>query len=299
MSGINLLPVTSQEAGSQMLVRVHGYRIVIDSLNKNNVSSTDKIMFSLSFSNLCFCTFQPILVFLKHLRITPPRAFTLIADALALYGSLSSSWLTSCLCLFYLIKIVHFSSRFLSWLKMKIDELVPRLVTMVMLVILVLSFLEKIRESACNINVPSLNKTGNSYLTKCQLSSMFNVILISRFISLLSMTLITAGTSASIALHVHRMKRNITSSTNANNKAMIVVRTMVCLLVYYILFCVVFMLARFSGFQIFLDSNSFLMYLVVLFSFTPVQSIILILGNPKYKERLMSMLCLCRRVCVK
>ncbi|XP_068103361.1 uncharacterized protein [Hyperolius riggenbachi] len=123
-------------------------------------------------------------------------ALYIIIQALEPYGINATVWLTCILCVFHFIKIVQFSSRFLSWLKMKIDALVPWLIMVVELMTLGFSFLVEIVWSLHSviiiISLSSSNETENDSLPEFQLSALDDAIFFRKHVSLGLVILITA-----------------------------------------------------------------------------------------------------------
>lgn len=120
------------------------------------------------------------------------------------------------------------------------------------------------------------------------------ILYISMFVSLLISVVITARTAMSLVLHIFRTGRNIALYGSADMKVRRVVKTMVQLLVLYFVFysiviaayCLRDSMARIGHF-----------FQVAQFIFTPVQSVLLILGNPRYKEDIHHTMCMWRRFC--
>ncbi|XP_040211644.1 taste receptor type 2 member 40-like [Rana temporaria] len=192
----------------------------------------------------------------------------------------SGSWLTAVLCFFYYIKILQFQSRFLSWMKMKIDRMIPWFILIVEIVCLLESF------TASYIFNQDLPK--NSTIAATEVTSEYQKLRLKFMIVVLAVTappiliaiMATAASAVSLKLHSHRMEAN-TGHTNGKDYQS-AVQTMACLVVFYALIGLAMILL---GQDIFADKTlAYWICLVILFSFSMVQSGLLINGNPKLKE---------------
>ncbi|XP_018429674.1 PREDICTED: taste receptor type 2 member 39-like [Nanorana parkeri] len=192
----------------------------------------------------------------------------------------SCSWLTADLCFFYSIKILQFQSSFLAWMKMKIDRMIPLLIFVAITSSLLESFI------ALYIFTQGLYK--NSTITATDVTSepyklrlkFMNVVLAVTSLPLLIAISTTAASAVSLKLHNDRMKRNM-GHTNVRDYQS-AVQNMACLIVLYALIYLVMVV---FGLGIFADQSwGYWMCWMIIFSFSMVQSILLINGNPKLRE---------------
>ncbi|XP_075421235.1 taste receptor type 2 member 9-like [Ascaphus truei] len=255
-------------------------------------------MFALGLSNAghsCICGLFTFSSFLYPQIFMVDYVYEAVY-ALSNFSGLSSSWLTACLCLFYFVKIIHFKSGPLAWLKMKIDTVLPWLI----LVAEVISF-------TCSLPglwVPTIkcpknyttDLTGHisSNATEIQQDTMDMVS--SLIPSILLPFLIVLGTTIcimwSLCRHTRQMEQNMavgSSSLNVHRRA---AGTMMGLLLLYLSFYVVQFLLTIG----ILTGAEYWGIIIILLAFSPVESVLLILGNSKLKQNCqkLSHLMLCK-----
>ncbi|KAG8430491.1 hypothetical protein GDO86_020494, partial [Hymenochirus boettgeri] len=263
-----------------------------DYFKKANLSTSDKLIVALCVSNV-YCALLNG-VFLLTINMWPDINTDInimgIFMTLQIFGISSSVWITVCLCLFYFIKIINFSSGPLGWMKMKINVVVPWLIVLSEVVALGCSLLTRIpsviKEFYYNYSLDyfqTLNVTSRPNVIPIHYMSIY---IIGLFVPLLTMLVITFVTAGSLYLHIRRMKKNMgTSSNSAAHQS--VVWTMIRLLILYTAILVASLLYTL---KIFTSTNfAFFTILMILYSFPLVASVILILGNPKLKKPLMTM----------
>ncbi|XP_077305964.1 taste receptor type 2 member 143-like [Lithobates pipiens] len=199
---------------------------------------------------------------------------------LTIISIISSSWLTAALCFFYFTKILQFQSRFLSWMKMKIDRMIPLLILFVEIFSLLESFMAGYIFSLGfpkNLTIAAADMT--SEYQKIRLKFM-NLILAVTFPPFLIAILTTAASAMSLKLHSHRMKANMGHTNGKDYQS--AVQTMACLVVLYALLGLVMII---FGQELFADQTwGYWICVMIIFSFPMVQSCLLINGNPKLKE---------------
>ncbi|MEE6511833.1 hypothetical protein FKM82_018654 [Ascaphus truei] len=270
----------------------------LDWINGKRLNSCDQIMFALGLSNAGHSCICGLFIFSRFLY---PQTYmvdyvNVAVCALSNFSGLSSSWLTACLCLFYCVKIIHFKSGPLAWLKMKIDTVLPWLI----LVAEVISF-------TCSFpGVWAFNKlfpkndttalTGNISANAAQFKQDtmdFVSVLIPSF---LLPFLIVLGTTLciiwSLCRHTRQMEQNMavgSSSLKVHRRAAC---TMMGLLLLYLSFYVANVLLTIGM----LTGVEYWGTLILLLAFSPVQSVLLILGNSKLKQNChkLSHLMLCK-----
>ncbi|KAE8578516.1 hypothetical protein XENTR_v10023614 [Xenopus tropicalis] len=232
--------------------------ILLDYFKTKMMSSSNKILLALSLSNGCIL-------------------------ALLIFGISSTAWITTCLCVFYFVKIINFSSGLFAWFKLKIDIIVPWLILVSEVVSLGCSFLTLL--PSVNIQEPSSNSSMfyslNSTSGATGISADFiKVTFITVCVPLLIMIVTTFPTIRTLYLHSRRMKNTGTSSSLAPHQSAVFM--MAWLLFLYTVFFVVL----FTGFIQSFTPPSFAYWMTynLIYVATLVQSVVLILGNPKLKE---------------
>ncbi|XP_040211642.1 taste receptor type 2 member 10-like [Rana temporaria] len=250
-------------------------------LKGTNSSPCNYLLIALNVSTMCYTislTSNLLLyVFWPSLNVTYASS---VLTYLTIISITSSSWLTAAMCFFYFIKILQFQSRFLSWMKMKIDRMIPLLIIFVEIVSLLESFMAAY---IFNQDFPK-----NSTIAATDLTSEYqhirlkfmNVILPVTSPPFLIAILTTAASAVSLKLHSHRMKANTGHANGKDYQG--AVQTMACLVVLYALIGLVIII---FGQELFADQTwGYWICVMIIFSFPMVQSGLLINGNPKLKE---------------
>ncbi|OCT61875.1 hypothetical protein XELAEV_18047905mg [Xenopus laevis] len=129
--------------------------ILLDYFKTKILSTSNKILVALSLSNVYFSlilSVYSLFNFVWPQLYAEPYVKSCIL-ALLVYGGSSCAWNTTCLCIFYFVKIINFSSKLLSSFKMKINIIVPWFILFSEMVSLGCSFFTLL---------PSLNGQGSS-----------------------------------------------------------------------------------------------------------------------------------------
>ncbi|XP_018429672.1 PREDICTED: taste receptor type 2 member 8-like [Nanorana parkeri] len=267
--------------------------ILKDIFKGQRMSTGDKIILSLSCSNICLLIMTFTSASASYFPFNPDVYTVCTINALVFYGRTSCSWLTTCLCFFYFIKITQLKSSFLSLLKKKIDVLIPWMILVIEALCLGSSFFSEMThvppQESSNISVSFLFNTlgDNSHPGR-------TILYVSMFVSLLISVVITARNALSLIVHICRTGKNVTPSGRTNVKVQRVVKTMVQLLALYFFSYLISVIAYCLKDLI---THYRYVFQVAQFFFGPVQSILLILGNPRYKEDIHHTMCICSRVC--
>ncbi|KAG8546011.1 hypothetical protein GDO81_019916 [Engystomops pustulosus] len=266
---ISLLEVLAGTVTSSFIL----FDVLRNVFKGQSLSTKDKILLALSISNVA----SPIILFIyivsDILWLSLDEILYIFFYSLILYCMSSSSWLTLCLCFFYFIRIMGFRSGYLSMMKKNMDVLVPWTILVVELVSLLTSFMNFTLE-VLSIDTSSSINTTNGHLSPAK---FFEVMYVSNFASYPLIIVTTGCIMASVTIHIHRMKRNIsgTMSLVAHHR---VVRTMKHLVAFYVLFYVL-LLIEFK--ELFPYIWSGCTYLIILLTLSPVQSLIIIHGNTR------------------
>ncbi|KAG8430492.1 hypothetical protein GDO86_020495 [Hymenochirus boettgeri] len=263
--------------------------LLLDSFKCKNMSSSTKILVALSISNVCFALISSANLVISLLW---PQLYTdfyvkRIMLALTMYGMISSCWLTTCLCVFYFIKIIHFTSSLFVWIKMKISTIVPWFIFFAKLMSLGCSFLTLLPSviydsSSENISsISSFNDSGANVISLGFLSVAF----IAMCVPMVTVIITTFLTALSLFLHYRKMERySCTSSSDSLTAHHGAVWMMTRLLFLYIIIFVVMLV---NSFYVFVTlCFAFWISIILMYSFTFVQSVLLVLGISKLKEAL-------------
>ncbi|NP_001165490.1 taste 2 receptor member 8 [Xenopus tropicalis] len=259
--------------------------ILLDYFKTKMMSSSNKILLALSLSNgyFSFLLFVCSIISFVWPHIATNNYIKGCILALLIFGISSTAWITTCLCVFYFVKIINFSSGLFAWFKLKIDIIVPWLILVSEVVSLGCSFLTLL--PSVNIQEPSSNSSMfyslNSTSGATGISADFiKVTFIAVCVPLLIMIVTTFPTIRTLYLHSRRMKNTGTSSSLAPHQSAVFM--MAWLLFLYTVFFVVL----FTGFIQSFTPPSFAYWMTynLIYVATLVQSVVQILGNPKLKE---------------
>nr|DBA18934.1 TPA: hypothetical protein GDO54_014825 [Pyxicephalus adspersus] len=252
------------------------FYLSINSIKERKVSSCHCILISLSVSNLCF-TATSAANFLIHLFWPWLFGITL---------------LISFLCIFYFIKVRQFQSRFLAWVKVKIDAMVPWLLLLVVFVSLFGGFLIIFiydAGSGKNSTEPISGQRQakqRTFLHSVQIFSClkdtpcFPLCLAAVFPFVLA--LISAGiTTFKLIKHIIKMKCNVSEHSCPNLQVLIsTTRTMALLLIRSVIFYTADLLFLSTSKRSLSDVIS-LIALIIIISLPSAEGVIIIQATPR------------------
>ncbi|XP_053303949.1 taste receptor type 2 member 40-like [Spea bombifrons] len=270
---------------------------MVEKIKGMSLGSSDLILVTLGISNITFqfvMTANDFLSFLWSDLYFSDRVYS-VFNALLFLPVFSSFWFTVCLCVYYCLQIVIFTHPFLMRLKLGISTLVPCFLVTSVLTSVAISvpavwstYRDQINENitgnqSLEINVPKLNITYllPSNIIGCSLPLL--LVAISNGLILRSL--------ASPKNKVEKASKANSPRAEARERA---ARTVGCLLILYLSFYI-------SEIIMFVDlfppsSPGFCVCLIFIYTYSPAQSLILILGSPKLKKALLSLLRLCDRL---
>ncbi|KAM5193792.1 taste receptor type 2 member 40-like [Mantella aurantiaca] len=266
---------------------------IIDRINAKGKSlgSSDLILLTLGLSNIIFqlvMTANDFLSLLWSELYYSDEVYNTF-NTLLFLPVYASFWFTVCLCVYYCLQIVIFTKPFLVRVKGEIPKLVPWF-----LVIAVVT--------AIAVGVPALwstykdttsgglskNQSLDTEVPKLSLTYLLasNIIGCSLplFLVGISNGLILKSLVTSSKLLEKNNSNSLSPRTEAKERA---ARTVTLLLVLYLVFYM-------SEIMMFVDlfppsSPGFCVCLMVIYIYSPAQSVILILGSPKLKKALQSL----------
>ncbi|NXU40215.1 TA2R9 protein, partial [Drymodes brunneopygia] len=270
-------------------------------VKKKTLNSNEKILVLLGCSRFCSLCLSWVYYFLStlypnYLYVQPKQKLLLSFRTFFNYSDL---WVSSCLCVFYCIKIANFRNRFFIYLKVKIDRIVPWLLlgSEIFSLVIVILLYDITGKAQCN------NSTGPGNLWK--LSTNINDL----FVPLYFVTGLGFVTSSSAAIssavfllfslwrHKCKMQKNSMNSlsVDAHIKAM---KSILSFLVMYSIYFILFILTMIYSTK---RGNPMMFFIYVfLFAFPGLHSLILILSNPKLEKTLIRILpCVKCKVCMK
>lgn len=257
---------------------------IIDKVKGKPLSPSDLILITMAASNVLFqfiMLANDFLSFLDSELYFSDEIYTLFTVMLNL-PIYSSFWFTVCLSINYCLQIVIFTNPFLIRIKFAVSKLIPQLLLGSVLIAMATGIpaawnLNKDLKNAnmssnqsMEIVVPTLNI---AYLLPCNLMSCsLPLILVAIANGVIIKSLVT-----------HNSDRNTNGELSSRAQGRFrAARTISCLLILYISFYVseIFMFVdAFSP-----SSPGYCICLIVIYSYSPATSIVLIFGSPKLKH---------------
>ncbi|XP_054147708.1 taste receptor type 2 member 9-like [Melozone crissalis] len=292
------LAITTLEAFPGMWINAFiVWVLCIAWVKKKTLNSNEKILLLLGFSRFwCLC-FSWIYVFVLeifpyYLLVHP--IFQLLQGSYSFFNC-SNLWVSACLCGFYCIKIANFRNRFFSYLKVKIDRMVPWLLLgSVMLSLIIGIFVyNTIDETVCK----NLNFTSPDTLWKAAIGReqhLFPLYFLIGFLyTTFFMVVIFSAVFLLFSLWRHKCKMQTNSlnslSMDAHNKAM------KSILSFFIMYTINFMFLILTlVYSMAYQSHVLFLAYLIQYAYPGVHSLILILSNPKLEKTLLR-----RPSCVK
>ncbi|KAG8596453.1 hypothetical protein GDO81_001910 [Engystomops pustulosus] len=259
---------------------------LVEKVKGKNLGSSDLILVTLGLSNI---TFQFVMVANDFLSLLWSDLYYsdevyAIFNALLFLPVYASFWFTVCLCVYYCLQIVIFTNPFLVRLKSQISKLVPCLLVTTVLISVAISvpaIWSTYREFSTESTL--VNQSFENNVPKLKISYLLPSNIIGCSIPLFLVGIANGLIIKSLATNKRNLE-NITSKTinpraEARERA---ARTVGWLLVLYLLFYT-------SEIMMFVDlfppgSIGFCICLMVIYIYSPAQSVILILGSPKLKK---------------
>ncbi|XP_040211659.1 taste receptor type 2 member 40-like [Rana temporaria] len=253
------------------------FSLILTSIKERHLASCDCILISLSVSNVC-CTIitstNLLISYVWPSLLRTSNAFYILYY-MTLCGMTSSSWLTASLCFFYFIKIQQFQPGILAWVKMKIDKIVPWLIVTAVFLSVSGGFLSLL------VSGQELPKNSTKYVFDVnfeQTEILFRTSLIMH--SLAFLVGIMSTFSSVWFLKVQRSAGTFGSTKVRDYQS--AVQTMVRLVILY---AVIYLVLIIHGMEIFPNMSwGYWVCMIILFSFALVQSVLLMIGNPKLRE---------------
>ncbi|XP_068103351.1 taste receptor type 2 member 39-like [Hyperolius riggenbachi] len=222
---------------------------------------------------------------------------------LMLFSVSSCAWFTASLSFFYFIKISHFKSVFFAWVKRKISILVPWMLLLDIFVSLCNSFLSSLVVAYFQSLSKSSNNSTSLVFTLSQLklvhksysspsvftalsqlrSTVLSVLVTDTIIPVLVLVTTTACTIVTLRKHHQGMEAGMITADNDHQKSYekVVSRMMHSLFSYGMFYFVmlIFSFAIMTQLQ-----DVFWLFLIVVAFFSVLQSVLLIIANPRLKE---------------
>ncbi|XP_064563180.1 taste receptor type 2 member 9-like [Zonotrichia leucophrys gambelii] len=262
-------------------------------VQNKTLNSNEKILLLLGFSRFwCLC-FSWIYVFV--LEIFPyyflvHPIFQLLQGSYSFFNC-SNLWVSACLCGFYCIKIANFRNRFFSYLKVKIDRMVPWLLLGSVMFSLISGILSHntIDKAVCkNLNFTCQGKIWKATIRMSDHFSLLHVLTLFLYITSF-MVVIFAAVFLLFSLWRHKCKMQTNSLNSLSMDAHM--RAIKSVLSFFIMYTINFIflilslvyLMKYQSHMLFLGYS-------IQHVFPGVHSLILIFTNPKLKKTLLRIL---------
>ncbi|OCU01543.1 hypothetical protein XELAEV_18007334mg [Xenopus laevis] len=268
-----------------------------DKVRGKSLNPSDLILVTLGLSNMTFqfsMTANDFLSILWSDLYFSDAVYTAFITLL-LFPIFSSFWFTVCLCVYYCLQIVIFTHPFLVHLKLTISQLVPYFLGVSVFISVVISIpgIWSTYRDPPNSNF-SRNQSVEIELPKLSFTYLFYSNIIG-----CSLPLVLVGISNCLILKSLISKRTMLEKNKGDVQSPRTVareraaRTVGFLLLLYMSFYIseIFMFVDFFP----PGSPGFCTCLMVIYSYSPAQSMILIFGSPKLKKALLNLLHISKR----
>ncbi|NXS88161.1 TR110 protein, partial [Erpornis zantholeuca] len=272
-------------------------------IKKKALNSNEKILLLLGCCRFCYLgvswVYSFLLVIHPH-RFCDPLLLESLAGIQSFFDC-SNIWVSACLCGFYCIKIANFRNRFFSYIKVKIDKIVPWLMWGSVLLAFIFSFVvyHISNETQCN----SHNYSSQGYYLKHIMRVDEHLLPFFLIIGFVFFTSFTAVIFSAVFLlfslwrHKCKMQKNSMNSlsTDAHIKAM---KSILSFLVMYSINLMFFILSLIYARK--KENHVAFLIFSFLYAFPGVHSLILIFSNPNMKTTLIRILsCVKCKVCMR
>ncbi|KAM4023619.1 taste receptor type 2 member 39-like [Anomaloglossus baeobatrachus] len=266
-----------------------------DWLRGQGLNSSDHLVVSLALSNFCFSCINAATIvcaiLFSSIFLVDYVFYTLYS--IMSYNIFSSSWLSAWLCLFFCVNIISFKHGCMARLKANITTVVPWLIFFSQ-VFSIVSSLPLIWTITKVFAPNSTNETNRTLrVIGYKINDTYNAfsLLINCFIPFIFVMVTTGRIIASLCAHARHMKQNMDDRGPSLKVHQGAARTMMSLLILYLIFYVV---EIGLGFLSMMDPLYWVCFLLI-FSFPTLQSIIIMNGNSKLKQTFQKLLKICRK----
>ncbi|XP_054147716.1 taste receptor type 2 member 9-like [Melozone crissalis] len=298
------LAITTLEAFPGMWINAFIVCVLcITWVQRKTLNSNEKILLLLGFSRFwCLCSSWTYVfvsdIFPYYLLVH--RIFQLLHGSYSFFNC-SNLWVSSCLCGFYCIKIANFRNMFLSYMKVKIDRMVPWLLLGSMMFSLITGILShKTIDKAVwkNLNFTCQGKLWKSAIGMKKHFSLLHVLTLFLYITSF-MVVIFSALFLLFSLWRHKCKMQTNSMNSLSMDAHI--RAIKSVLSFFIMYTInfIFLILTLVYTMAYQSHVLFLAYSIQ-HAFPGVHSLILIFSNPKLKKTLLRLLsCVKCKLCLR
>lgn len=275
------------------IIVAHG----MDRLKGRNTSPRELILFTLGLFNIAFqCTMvaNDSLLFLWSDVYFLDNVYT-IFSVLLLFTIFSSFWFMFCLCGFYYVMLVTYEQTFFMRLKQSISDVVPWMLFMSVFLSLIISIpvAWNIKKEEYSVQIDG-NLIGNSTVQYGTPHMSLQYLLVASIIGCCVPLILVAIANIFIIrflfVHVKQLKKSATAmGVHSMEASVSAACTVTSLLILYVSFYVSETLLILDIFKV--DSPWISGCLVTVYSYGPIQSLILILGSPNLRQLIRQWLC--------
>ncbi|XP_073527173.1 taste receptor type 2 member 40-like [Phyllobates terribilis] len=278
---------------NSFIILVHG----LDSAKARSINPKELILFTLGLINIAFqCTMvaNDTLLFLWSDLYFSDHVYTIFSIILLL-TIFSSFWFTFCLCGFYYVMLVTFEKTLFMRLKKNISQIVPWMLLFCMLLSTVISVpvtwnikkVEYLDLSAGNMTGNFTMQLGLPYMSR---QYLLVTSIIGCCIPLILVAIANVLIVQSLCSHAQHLRKSSGGiSVQSLEASVSAARTVTSLLLLYISFYISETLLIMDIFKV--DSPWISLCLVTVYSYAPVQSLILINGSPNLRDMIKTIIC--------
>lgn len=265
---------------------------IIDKIQGKSLSPSDVIIVTLCISNILFQFIMLVNDYVSFLEtdLYFSDEVYIIFTVLLILPVYSSFWFTVCLSVNYYLQIIIFSHPVLIRLKIVVSQFVPQLLiaSVFMAVVTGVPAAWNFYRDSPELNMSS-NMTMEITVMKLNIIYLLPTNLISCSLPLVLVGIANGLIIKSLVTHTHKSDRNAKGDLNARAEGRVrAARTISCLLILYLSFYISEILMFIDAFPP--NSPGFCTCLMVIYSYSPAQSIVLIFGSPKLKQVTLSLL---------
>ncbi|NWI54708.1 TA2R7 protein, partial [Calyptomena viridis] len=277
--------------------------LCISWVKKKTLNSNEKILLLLGCSRFCYLCISWVYFFLSIIYPNYLYVHPIIQLVVSIQNLLNdfSLLVSSCLCVFYCIKVANFRNRFFIYLKVKIDWIVPWLLLGSVLFSLVIGILiyDATDKSLCK----NLNFTCQGCIWKPSIrreEHFLPIFFISGFVFVTSFTAdIFSALLLLFSLWRHKLNMQTNSMKDLSVDAHI--RAMRSILSFLVMYSINFISLILTLIYSMMDQNHVLALLSLFLHVFPVaHSFVLIFSNPKLEKMMLRFLpCVKCKVCMR
>ncbi|XP_063770017.1 taste receptor type 2 member 9-like [Pseudophryne corroboree] len=290
-----LVSMTVLAISTVMTVFTNSFIIAVNLIDKckgKNLSPSDFIVVTLCLSNILF---QLIMLFNDYMSFLDGDIYFtdevyIISTVMLILPIYSSFWFTVCLSINYYLQIVIATQPLLIKLKLASAQVIPHLILASLFISLAtgLPAAWNFSHDPQNVSVSS-NQSVEISVPSLNVVYLLPSTLISCSIPLILVGIANGLIIKTLVIHTHKSDRNSKGDLSARAEGRIrAARTISCLLFLYISFYISEILVFIEIFP--QSSPGFCTCLMVMYSYSPAQSIVLIFGSPKLKQVLLKVI---------